>query len=135
MNDHKKSLPATLKKYRAFGGLGAAIGGMIGGYISVLKGNAIYAGIGGGLGSIVGIMISVILGRNINNTKMLKTNGNVMYIVWGLASFLLAFGGVVGFILTKEWVLLIGAIFFGVCGIIYFLTKGRIKRIKRDGSI
>jgi len=126
VNDLKKNSSFLLKKYKIMGGWGATIGGGIGGYISAIKGNYIYAGIGAGLGSIVGIMITLILGQKINNIKIFRSNGNFMYIVWGLASFLLAAGGIISFIYTKEWVLLVCAIFFVACGLYYFLTKDRI---------
>jgi hypothetical protein len=119
----KEVIPETYRKSLMAGSIGAAIGAGIGGYTAVTKGNIIYAGIGGAIGSVVGIIIGLLIGRKVN-LKSFITTERIMNFILGITSFFLAMAGIIVFILTKEWVGMIGALFFGVCGI-YLLRRSK----------
>lgn len=117
----KTKIPAIHRKSWIMGFFGAAIGGGIGGYLSAIKGADIYAGIGAGVGSVLGGLIGVIIGPKISLQSLIATE-RIINIILGLLCFCVAIAGVVGFILTRKWVGILGAIFFSLCGI-YLLRR------------
>ncbi len=121
MEKFKNKIPETYKKSLIIGSFGAAIGAGIGGYVASIKGNSLYAGIGASIGFVVGIIIGLIIGERIKLTSLIFTE-RIMNLILGVASFVLALGGIVGFILTKKWIGIIGTLFFGACGI-YLLKR------------
>jgi uncharacterized membrane protein len=119
----KKKIPEIHRKAWIIGGLGAAIGGGIGGFVSAQKGNYIYAGIGAALGYLVGVIISL-LTRKKTGLKSLASVESTVNFVAGIVSLVMAIAGIVGFVLTRKLVGVVGALFFGACGI-YLLKKKR----------
>lgn len=117
----KETIPEIHRKCWIVGSIGAAIGAGIGGYISGIKGNIIYTGIGAVIGSTVGIIIGLLIGKKINLKSLIATE-RIKNLILGLASFFLTIAGIIGFILTGKWIGLVGAVFFGLCGV-YLLRK------------
>ena len=116
MNDDSKNPPERHKRRFIEGALGAALGAGIGAYVSVVRGSDIYLGIGALIGFIGGVAIGSWLQRSVP-PKSLITAERITNIVLGLASLVLASAGIIGFILTHQLVGIVGAVFFGLCGI------------------
>ncbi len=123
MEELKKKIPEAHRKAWIVGGLGAAIGGGIGGFISAQKGNYIYAGIGAVLGYLVGVAIGL-LTRKKTDLKSLGSVESKVNFVAGIVSLMMAIAGIVGFILTRKFIGIVGALFFGACGIYLLKKKG-----------
>jgi|SRR5208283_1681859 len=121
MDDLKKRIPETHRKAWIVGGFGAAIGGGIGGYISALKGNFIYAGIGVTIGYSIGIMIGLLTKKK-TEVKSLETTDSAIKSIAGIASFVMAIVGLIGFMTKGRLIGLIGALIFAACGT-YLLKK------------
>ncbi len=121
MEKFRNRIPETYKKTFIIGIFGGVIGGGIGGYVSAVKGNSLYAGIGAAFGYIIGIIIGLIIGKRINLSSLTSTE-RIINLILGVASFVLALAGIIGFIFTKKWIGIVGAIFFVGCGI-YLLRK------------
>lgn len=111
----------NLKKAKAIGGIGAMIGGGIGGYISVLSGNYLYGGVGAGIGAGIGWIIGLFLGKSdfMNSAVRLEKK---IYRIDGVLSLLLSVAGIIAFIMSRELLPVFGAIFFGLCAL-YLLTR------------
>jgi hypothetical protein len=121
LEDYRKRILEPVKKTWIIATLGAAIGGGIGGYISARRGNYIYAGMGAVVGYTIGIIIGLLIGKK-TNLKSLRTTENIMDFVLSIASFFMVIAGITGFILTRKWIGIVGALFFGACGV-YLLKK------------
>jgi len=117
----KSMIPDSLQKSFILGIWGAAIGGGIGGYLSVINGNYIYGGIGAGIGYITGYIAGLLIKERITLQSIMRSEG-VVNIILGSLGIILAVAGIVGFILTKNWIGIMGAVFFGLGGF-YFLRK------------
>lgn len=123
MEKLEEKIPETHKKSWIVGGIGGIIGGVIGGYISVIKGSSIYGGIGVGIGIVVGEAVGLLINKKVPLKPLLNIERNIN-IFGGVLSLLLAIAGIIGFFLTGKWVGIVGAIFFGLCGI-YLLKISR----------
>jgi len=117
-----RKIPEVHKRSWIVGGFGAAIGAGIGAYVSHIEGSNIYAGIGAGIGFILGSLIGILIGQKISLQSLVAAE-RIRNTILGLLSFSLAIAGVAGFVLTKKWVGILGAIFFGLCGIYLFRKR------------
>lgn len=117
----KEKIPEIYRKSWIFGGIGGLIGGVIGGYISVIKDSILYGGIGVGIGIVIGEVIGLLINRTLSLQSLVRIEKRID-LTLGVLSFLLAFAGIIGFFLTRKWIGIIGAIFFGLCGI-YLITR------------
>lgn len=122
VKDYKTKMPDPHKKNWILGGFGAALGGGIGGYLSAVHGNNLYAGMGAGIGAIVGVLIGLLIGQKVTLPALISSE-KVMNCVLGTASILMAIAGIVGFILTRKWIGIIGTLFFGACGFYLFRKR------------
>lgn len=112
----KEMIPDIYKKSWIVGGIGGVIGGVIGGYISVIKGSYLYGGIGGGIGIIVGEVIGLLINRKLSLQSLFRIEERIN-LIFGILGFLMAIAGIIGFFLTGKWIGIVGAIFFGLCGL------------------
>jgi hypothetical protein len=121
----KKNISEVYKRTWILRGLGAAIGGGVGGFISAIKGNYIYAGVGAFTGGILAELIGMLFERLIT-LQQLSSFRKLLFWVLGVLCLLLSIAGIIVYYLTGEWISIIGALFFVSCGIYYLLssTKG-----------
>jgi hypothetical protein len=102
--------------------IGSGIGGGIGGYISSYKGNYIYAGIGAGLGYIVGSVLAKPIGKLLKPEQILNVK-NLYVNTLLVMSWMMTIAGLLAFILSREFVCLVGTFFFAICGLILHCYK------------
>lgn len=121
MRKFHETIPAVHRKVWIISGFFAAIGAVVGSYISVLKGNFIYAAIGISIGYITGIIISFLIQGKCSLRSLVSAENNINFIA-GLISLLMSIVAVVAFAATLKWKFITGILFFSACGI-YLLTK------------
>lgn len=119
-------LPAFYKTGRTLSALGAGIGAGIGAVIGLFVvdqrlGRALFAGGGAAFGTLLGYLVGILLCGHVDVLPLEKMK-NTTETFGGILSILMAIVGTVGFILTRKWIGITGALFFALCGI-YLLTK------------
>jgi hypothetical protein len=120
----RTKIPAAYRKAWIVGGIGGVIGAGAGGYLAYLKGNYLYAGLGAGLGILAGDFIGLLISRNLSLPRLALVEEKVNFL-GGILGLLLAVAGIFGFFLTGKWIGIVGAIFFGLCGIYLLAIRGR----------
>jgi hypothetical protein len=108
----RQMIPEAYKKSWIIGGFGAGIGAGIGGYVDAIRGTNIYAGIGGGAGCVAGYIIGLLLNRKTTLFSLARTE-KIVNIVLGLLGLLFTVVGIIGFIITREWMMMVSGMFFG----------------------
>lgn len=103
-------------------GVGAGVGELIAWYF--VGGEGHYWG--GGIGALIGVVAGYFLGAlreegSLPSPALERTAINYNRVV-GLLGLLLSIMGVIGFFWTREWIGIVGAVFFGICGI-YLLRE------------
>jgi Ca2+/Na+ antiporter len=124
----KGKITEVHKKALILGPLMAGLGGAVGGYISAKTGNHTYAGAGAAIGSILGISFAFIMRKKMRLERLFSIQA-VVLILLSILSLLMATAGIIVFFLKDKKVGLTGAIFFGVCCLV-FLWK--IKQTKAE---
>lgn len=115
-----------IKKIQIVGSICVIIGGMIGSFFYALTDNYIYIVAGVILGSAFGYMLSILINKKINLKKVMSIQ-NVLIFALAISSFFIAGASIVVYILKNNIVGILGALFFGICGIILLVvrTEGR----------
>ncbi len=123
MVDKTSASYAKKSKLAAIGaGVGAGVGEVIAWYL-VGEGGHYW---GGGLGALIGICLAYCIPLSDKDSsqayvKIESTEKQFSRAV-GILAFLLSLTGLIGFVMTRQWIGILGAIFFGICGA-YLLMK------------
>ena len=125
----RRETPEWFKRATAFGTIGGAVGGAVGGYVAVTKQNVAYGAACLLAGALVGQITGLLLywrGRGQSGVLIEQ----IVNVVLAVLALLLAVAGLVGFLSTRRWTLLVGAIFFAGCATMLFLVivRGKAER-------
>lgn len=110
------------KEIWLIGIIGAAIGGGIGGYISVINDNDIYLGLGPIIGYIFGISIALFIKGKINISLLIDIK-KYSFIMLCSLSIMMTIVSFIVFLITFKFMPVLGIIFFGVSGIYFFKQR------------
>lgn len=112
-----------LKKINLCGEIGALIGVIIGAVLSLKGKSGLYVGLGAMIGSILGYLLGIFFSKfiHLNSIDRLYRAMDSIFMVASACIALLAVGA---FVLTKSWIAIMGAIFFGFGALFLNKTKG-----------